>query len=347
MSKIKLLYYIFKVSFFESKKLSFTPEDERKNASLIFVDLFLFAIKHKSFNRNYFVCGRDKKGAQQLRFSHKQIARTRNMMNARAGNTYVGALEDKLHFFFLCRSAGIRTPHVYFANTGSGLINVSEPQSCEKVFLKELKGIKGSALGKSLFLNGKYEYNDEILNVDQLDLRLGTSYIAQEQILQHPELSSLNDTSINTLRIVTHLTRDGSTAEACFAFLKIGAPGAIVNNWASGGLIVNINLIEGVTDGYGCYKYRSFSPNGSGYVTQLPNGRSISNFEIPYYNDAISLVTEAHTKLFYSFHSIGWDGAITPEGPVLIEGNHDWDVSFIQVLIGDNGFGKIFPSLSN
>jgi hypothetical protein len=44
----------------------------------------------------------------------------------------------------------------------------------------------------------------------------------------------------------------------------------------------------------------------------------------PYFHRAVDLVTALHTYL-YGIHSIGWDIEITEEGPVMIEGNDDWE----------------------
>ena len=48
------------------------------------------------------------------------------------------------------------------------------------------------------------------------------------------------------------------------------------------------------------------------------------DFEIPCFHEAIQLVTNLH-GYFYGVHSIGWDVAITDSGPIVVEGNDDWD----------------------
>lgn len=57
--------------------------------------------------------------------------------------------------------------------------------------------------------------------------------------------------------------------------------------------------------------------------------QSFSGFRLPYWNEALELCLQAHS-MFSDFPSVCWDVAFTPEGPVLVEGNHDWDVVLAQ-----------------
>ena len=45
------------------------------------------------------------------------------------------------------------------------------------------------------------------------------------------------------------------------------------------------------------------------------------------------MAKELHSKL-YRIHSVGWDIAITEEGPVFIEGNSKWEISGTQSAEG-------------
>ena len=59
-------------------------------------------------------------------------------------------------------------------------------------------------------------------------------------------------------------------------------------------------------------------------------GAPIAGGLLPRWNDVIQLGVRAHLD-FGGFHSIGWDIAICEDGPVLIEGNHDWGARIIQM----------------
>ena len=69
-------------------------------------------------------------------------------------------------------------------------------------------------------------------------------------------------------------------------------------------------------------------------MTQHPdNGLVFEGFEIPFFKEAVEMAKDLHSKL-YRIHSIGWDIAITPDGPVFIEGNSLWEISLIQTANG-------------
>ncbi len=60
----------------------------------------------------------------------------------------------------------------------------------------------------------------------------------------------------------------------------------------------------------------------------------LDGFEIPYFHDAVELAKVAHTY-FYGLDSIGWDIAFTNDGPMIVEGNDDWDGVIAMTLDPD------------
>jgi hypothetical protein len=50
---------------------------------------------------------------------------------------------------------------------------------------------------------------------------------------------------------------------------------------------------------------------------------SIIGFQIPFWPETLKLAKDA-ARLHPQNRSIGWDIVVTPDGPGLIEGNHDW-----------------------
>ena len=69
-------------------------------------------------------------------------------------------------------------------------------------------------------------------------------------------------------------------------------------------------------------------------VYQHPDNSIVfEGFEIPFFKEAVEMSKDLHSKL-YRVHSIGWDIAITQNGPVFIEGNSLWEVSGTQAAVG-------------
>jgi hypothetical protein len=83
----------------------------------------------------------------------------------------------------------------------------------------------------------------------------------------------------------------------------------------AGGLISSVDLDSGRL-GVGCLGY------GGGDHAQHPvTGATIEGRQLPDWLAACSLVIRAHAQAFHEYVIIGWDVALTPDGPLLIEGN--------------------------
>ena len=84
-----------------------------------------------------------------------------------------------------------------------------------------------------------------------------------------------------------------------------------MDNFHSGGIVAGIDLETGevVTDGIdlSCNIYKTTS-----------TGVAVKGFRIPYFSEALDMVREAGKNLE---GYLGWDVAISENGPVLIEAN--------------------------
>ena len=65
--------------------------------------------------------------------------------------------------------------------------------------------------------------------------------------------------------------------------------------------------------------------------THPKTGHSLVNFRVPYWQAARDMVIDAARK-FAPIKTIGWDVAITPDGPVIIEGNTSWGIDHFSAL---------------
>jgi hypothetical protein len=138
-------------------------------------------------------------------------------------------------------------------------------------------------------------------------------------------MSGLNGSSVNTVRLVTFCS-NGKATLFCAA-LRVGTAGAHVDNWAAGGLIVGVDAQRGELVGDGFFK-----PGYGGRTPIHPDsGIRFAGFKIPFFREALQTVTRLHEYLS-DIHSIGWDVAIGPTGPTIIEGNDDWEGGIPMVL---------------
>lgn len=156
----------------------------------------------------------------------------------------------------------------------------------------------------------------------------GETYIVQPIVKNHPSLDVLNSSCLNTLRIVTYIDR--MTRRAMLwdnGFIRIGGGGDVDNFWA-GGVAIPINK-DGTLQADGI----TARPNHTMCrLKKSPTtGVLFAGYKIPFYLDAVKLCLQAHS-LFPRVKSIGWDVGITENGPILIEGNHDWGNDIVQVV---------------
>ena len=165
-------------------------------------------------------------------------------------------------------------------------------------------------------------------NVEQLFDKYGNNFQIQERLKQHEKMSQLNETSVNTIRILTY--RSDMEILVIYSVVRIGKKGSVVDNQCAGG----ISTVIGEDGRLGGTAFGGYTANGVG---KTDSGVELSGFEIPSYHQAIETVKRLHYQLPF-FNLIGWDIAIDEVGdPVVIEWNASAGLS--QSAFGP-GFGK-------
>ena len=139
----------------------------------------------------------------------------------------------------------------------------------------------------------------------------------EDYVQQHQKLDELSPSGLNTIRIITQLTKD-SNVEILGARLRITINSSI-DNLAAGNIAAPINLETGIVEDSGVYSDITKEEEYKHPVT----GVMIVGFKVPFWKESMQLVKDA-ALLHKENRSIGWDVAITDKGPELIEGNHDW-----------------------
>ena len=136
-------------------------------------------------------------------------------------------------------------------------------------------------------------------------------------VTQHTDLMRLSPSGLNTIRIITQLDKNDQV-HIIGTRLRITVNSA-VDNLAAGNIAAPIDLETGKINGPGVYSDITKADEYQHPVT----GVDIVGFQIPYWQETLDMC-KAAARLDTRNRSIGWDVAITDEGPELIEGNHDW-----------------------
>lgn len=257
-------------------------------------------------------------------------------------------IENKSLFEAVLVKNNIPTPRIFFHNLknrftykGDGieietkndffslLERVFKAEKIERLFCKPIDGIRG----ENIFVIDKNSYREIADNL--IDLVLSSAFIFQELIQQHENLSRINQSSVNTLRIVTYKNKENKS-EVLSGFIRVGRKGAIIDNAHIGGIVVALHKKTGKMRAEGI----QLIDNGGGVFYKHPDtGIVFDNLQIPHYDQVKKIVTQA--AALFKFPLLGWDVAVTPNGPVIIEANHDF-----HLLLSDRMEGGLKRSPS-
>ena len=254
---------------------------------------------------------------------------------------YVALLNNKLYFALFFEKTSIQIPKLLSYNFGSnfffnneviqigntlGLINFFESlfdrNKTDELFLRP----HADYGGRGCFKITKLDFQS---NFDAIYKTLvNGNFVHTEVLKQHDEINKIHDKSVNTLRIITLITSEG-TIEIVSALMRFGVGDSVVDNATSGGFFVGINLDDGVLKLIGNY----LPEHGGGEITGHPDsGFKFEGFKVPYYKEACDSVINAVKMIPDRF--IGWDVAITVDGPIIIESNSEPHIPVSDISYG-------------
>ena len=158
-------------------------------------------------------------------------------------------------------------------------------------------------------------------------------YLLEEPIKQHKKMNSLNPSSVNTGRIVS-IMNDKDEVTLMASFIRIGNGKAVVDNFNSGGMTAMIDIEKGII------VEDAVNKEGKLFDKHPLSGTTINGFQIPYFEEAKKMVVEA-AKLSKNVRYVGWDVAITVDGPTLVEGNQypGHDIYQVAEKLDENSLG--------
>ncbi len=201
------------------------------------------------------------------------------------------------------------------------------------LFSKDARGIKGEGAGWWLFDGGErwVDADARALTEEELmrhlcDLSHGRMFILQPRILNHAALSAVSPGALCTARVVTVLQPDGTPQHLLSAF-RMPIDDSPVDNFSQGHLASAINERTGELGP--AFRYAP-EYGDSTFRIHPHTGQHIEGFVLPFWKETLELCLRAQ-QVFSEFFAVGWDVAITEEGPLVLEGNHDFGVNILQI----------------
>ncbi|SNY99619.1 sugar-transfer associated ATP-grasp domain-containing protein [Flagellimonas pacifica] len=266
-----------------------------------------------------------------------KIQRSRNLHK----EEYLSIISNKLIFSLFCKKNNLPVPELISYNFGSSFYyegkcykvsnnreltaffkEVFNKTGKEKLFLKPFSLFGGR--GACIIRKNKLE-EDVKENASSI---IENDCIHEDVLIQHDEVNKINPSCINTIRFETYID-DKKGIHVLDAFMRFGTGDNIVDNGHSGGIYVGVNMQEGRLKDVALEEIHF---GGRDYFEHPTSNYPFKGFLIPYFNEARNLVIEATEFLPDRF--IGWDIAITNNGPVIIEANE-----YPDLFMGDTSYG--------
>jgi hypothetical protein len=280
------------------------------------------------------------------------IVRSIHMQRAINPKGYDYVTEDKGVFYHYCMGADIRVPRLYavfdpllgwtangeLLNGKDDWVRFFRDEVPDSLVIKPTMGLQA----KSVFIltrdqdaftdhSGQRYSATDLFDVFATHTEFDR-FIIQERVENHPDLIELTDTAaLHTVRIVTGIDSNGEVL-IFFAAQKLVGGSNLLDGFfcgAAGNYLAELSLDQGrivkvligTEDGFEL-----------GVLETHPKtGHSLVNFRVPYWQATRDMVIDAARK-FAPIKTIGWDVAITPDGPVIIEGNTSWGIDHFSAL---------------
>lgn len=155
----------------------------------------------------------------------------------------------------------------------------------------------------------------------------GKIIVVQKAIKQHPEMTKLNPSTVNTVRLTTVLHKGRFTPAA--ALIKVGAPSVRVDNYKHGGCLLGVNMDGSVLPW-------ALDINRK-HITELPSGVKLGEggfTKVPCFDSVLKTAEKAHFCI-PNIKVVSWDIAIDDENEAeIIEANFAGDLRMHQVVTG-------------
>lgn len=257
-------------------------------------------------------------------------------------------LDNKLYFDMYFRQFDISLPKILMFNHKK--MFVLDNRSIEVNNIDEFKDLlhqifKKNPSYRSIFIKKTYASssgdmvykllldqlnNDPVITGELYTEVLNSEFIFQETVLQHPDLDVLNPSCLNTIRIDTLIDNTGEI-NVLSGLIRMSTNNLHVDNVNAGGCYVGIDSMTGRLKKTG---YPSIKNGGVTLLTEHPVTKTVfENFQVPYYPMVEELVKKAG-RYMPGLRIIGWDVGIGASGPVLIEGNSNYEISGTDLAYG-------------
>lgn len=179
----------------------------------------------------------------------------------------------------------------------------------------------GGAQGQNIVVYHISKQEDIMTIYQEIKTNYSKGFIIEEWICQHHVLTQIFPDAVNCLRVITVLNNNKVNIITGGVTFSLGSE---IANGSQPSIVAPVNFETGV-----------ISKAGASFNTPLYEKHPVTQAQIlgitlPFWNETIALVEKA-ARHVPSVGYVGWDIAITPTGPVLIEGNTTPGYKYYQI----------------
>lgn len=320
------MYYIKRLFSMNYKKMFdiINEVSKRSNKSkiIIFFDMIICSLRYQAGYMDYYVFH-----FEDLKHPIRKTFITRGI-----NNKYIRTMNDRNYYHLFDNKIEFNELFKKYLNRDYLDLSKSSLEDFEKfinkhnVFMAKPvnlqcgKGIEKIDIKKSTNIKKLFE---QLKNNGQI--------LVEEYVVQHSKMNALFPHSVNTLRIVSAYKDNKTTI--LFRAIRIGNGKNVVDNFNHGGMYSVINE-------KGIIEKPAIDKNSNIYEIHPVTKTPIVGFEIPYFKEAMKMVKDA-SKVVKEVGLVGFDIAITENGPVMIEGNQlpGYDIYQSKIHLNQDGTG--------
>lgn len=244
-----------------------------------------------------------------------------------ARGAVLGDVQNKARFGQICRAHGL--PCV--PTLASFLHGAAEGEDKLRAwpgsfFVKSLTANRGAGAEKWMRHGSDFvSSGGRELAIEAIIAELHSQNCIVQPLLEDaPELKALGSSALSSIRIITVAGQKIPPAAIAATLNFPNRPQSVTSNE---GALCGIDIADGTI-------VKIFTPRDAELAAA---DSKLLGVALPFWRESVDLVCRAHEIAFRKFVSLGWDVALTSEGPILIETNLNWGVSPHQLLTGPLG----------
>ncbi len=305
----KITYLIQRVAKLNTKglrdRLDQVHSQTGRSKAFILADMALCALRYEAGYIDYTIFG-------MYQMNHAQ----RKDILTRGKNTrYVQALNNRADYHYFNNKTEFLT--LFKEECGRDFLDLSTAEAGDfeafiqkhpVIMVKPESGLCGRDIEK---IDTRAEESAVAL---YNTLKTSGQTLIEEVLEQDEAVNALYAQAINTVRLVTILD-DNGTPHPVYAAMRLGSGGAVVDNFNHGGMVIPADPETGKLIGVAVDKL------GRSYQSHPDTQITFDGYPLPHWQAALELAEKAAKKI-PSVRFVGWDIALTPQGPKLVEGNH-------------------------